>query len=205
MASMQPVNIQFFKSADELRKWLGKNHGKAPELWVGFYKKDSGRGGITYAEAVDEALCFGWIDGIRKGIDGSSYVSRFTPRKSRSIWSNINTKRAGELRTLGRMMPAGLKALSVRDPERSGIYSFENRAKKLEAVYERKFKANKKAWEFFQSQAPWYRRTAGWWVRSAKREETKWRRLERLMGDSEASKRLAHLTRSHLTNIRSGV
>ncbi len=90
---MQPVNIKFFKSADELRKWLGKNHVKTPELWVGFYKKDSGRGGITYVEAVDEALCFGWIDGIRKGIDGSSYVSRFTPRKPRTIWSTINTTR----------------------------------------------------------------------------------------------------------------
>jgi len=192
--SMQPVNIKFFKSADEFRKWLGKNHGRAPALWVGFYKKDSGRGGIAYAEAVDEALCFGWIDGIRKGIDGSSYVSRFTPRKSRSIWSTINTKRAGELRELGRMLPAGLKAFAARDPERSGIYAFENQPRKLEPDCERKFKANKKAWEFFQMQAPWYRRTAGWWVLSAKREETKWRRLERLIGDSERGARLAHLT-----------
>jgi len=192
--SMQPVKIRFFKSADEFRKWLGKNHGKAPELWVGFYKKDSGRGGMTYAEAVDEALCFGWIDGIRKGIDGSSYVSRFTPRKSRSIWRTINTKRAGELRESGRLMPAGLKALEARDPARSGIYAFENAARKLEADCEQKFKANKKAWEFFQMQAPWYRRTAGWWVLSAKREETKWRRLERLIGDSQRGARLAHLT-----------
>jgi uncharacterized protein YdeI (YjbR/CyaY-like superfamily) len=194
VVSMQPVKIKFFKSADEFRKWLGKNHGEVLEVWLGFYKKDSGRGGITYTEALDEALCFGWIDGIRKGIDGSSYVSRFTPRKSRSIWSTVNTKRAGELRGLGRMMPTGLKALAARDPERSGIYAFENRARKLEPDCEQKFKANKKAWEFFQLQAPWYRRTAGWWVFSAKREETKWRRLERLIGDSQRGARLAHLT-----------
>jgi uncharacterized protein YdeI (YjbR/CyaY-like superfamily) len=191
---MQPVKIKFFKSADGFRKWLVKNHGAVTELWVGIFKKDSGRGGITYPEAVDEALCFGWIDGIRKGIDEASYVNRFTPRKSRSIWSTINTKRAGELRALGRMMPAGLKALAARDPERSGIYSFENRPRKLEAAFERKFKADKKAWEFFQSQAPWYRRTAGWWVRSAKREETRLRRLERLVSDSHQGARLAHLT-----------
>lgn len=192
--STQPVKIKFFKSPDEFRKWLGKNHGTVLEVWMGFYKKGSGRGGMTYAEAVDEALCFGWIDGIRKGIDGSSYVSRFTPRKSRSIWSTVNTKRAGELRGLGRMTPAGLKALAARDPARSGIYAFENAARKLEAAYERKFRASKKAWEFFQLQAPWYRRTAGWWILSAKREETKWRRLERLIGDSQRGTRLAHLT-----------
>jgi uncharacterized protein YdeI (YjbR/CyaY-like superfamily) len=162
---MQPLSKPtFFKSPAEFRDWLEKNHSQFTELWVGFYRKDSGRGGLTYQEALDEALCFGWIDGLKKKVNEISFTQRFTPRKKRSIWSAVNTRRVGELGKLGRLMPPGLAAFAARDPERSGIYSFENRTRQLDGAYEKKFKANRKAWEFFQSLPPGYRRTATWWV-----------------------------------------
>jgi uncharacterized protein YdeI (YjbR/CyaY-like superfamily) len=175
------VKITFFKSANECRRWLERNHHKATELWFGFYKKKSGKRGITYQEALDEALCFGWIDGLKKSVDEDSYTLRFTPRKPKGIWSVVNTKRAEELGKLGRMKPAGLKALAARNPERSGIYSFENEARKLSPDLEKRFKANKDAWEFFQTRPPGYQRTASFWVMSAKREETRLSRLARLI------------------------
>ena len=162
------MKVIHFKSAAEFRQWLEANHDRVAELWVGFYKKNSGRTGITYGEAVDEALCFGWIDGLKKRVDELSYTHRFSPRKPRSIWSLINIRRAKELKKLGRMTPAGLKAFEARDPERSGMYSFENRPRKLDAAHERIFRADKKAWAFFQAQPPGYQRTACWWVMSAK-------------------------------------
>jgi uncharacterized protein YdeI (YjbR/CyaY-like superfamily) len=183
--------ITFFKSSSEFREWLEENHEKFAELLVGFYKKSSGKTGITYPEAVNEALCFGWIDGIKKRVDGVSYTHRFTPRKSRSTWSLINIRRAGELRKLGQMTPSGLKAFEARDLRRSGIYAFENRPRKLDAICERRFRANKKAWDCFQSQPPGYQRTASWWVMSAKKDGTRLRRLVRLMNDSEKGQRLA--------------
>lgn len=150
----------FFKSATECRRWIEQNHDKATELWFGFYKKNSGKRGITYREALDEALCFGWIDGLKKSVDEYSYTYRFTPRRPKSIWSLVNTKRAEELRKLGRMNPAGLKAFAARNPEKSGIYSFENSARKLSASCEKEFKAHKEAWKFFQAQPPGYQRMA---------------------------------------------
>ncbi|EEF62261.1 YdeI/OmpD-associated family protein [Pedosphaera parvula] len=189
------MEIICFTSAADFRQWLKTNGGKATEVVVGFYKKDSGKNGITYAEALDEVLCFGWIDGVRKRIDGLSYMIRFTPRKPKSIWSKVNIKRVEALKELGRMQATGLQAFARRDPARSGIYSFENAERKLEAAAEKRFKANRKAWEFFRAQAPWYQRTASWWVMSAKREETKSRRLEQLIQDSEKGQRLAHLAR----------
>jgi uncharacterized protein YdeI (YjbR/CyaY-like superfamily) len=184
----------FFKSAPELRDWLAKNHDKVTEVSVGFYKKSSGRTGITYQEALDEALCFGWIDGVRKGLDETSYKIRFTPRKAKSIWSNINIKRVGELKNLGRLEPAGLQTFEKRDAKRSGIYAFENEVRKLDAASEKALRANKKAWEFFRAQAPWYQRNVSWWITSAKKEETRVRRIELLIKDSEQGRRLRQYT-----------
>lgn len=182
--------VKFFSTQSLFREWLAKNHARSAELWVGFHKKKSGKKSITYPEALDEALCFGWIDGVRKTVNESSYTIRFTPRKSKSIWSRVNTERAEELSKLGRMKPSGLQAFALRDPQRSGIYSFESSARKLAAAYETKFRAKKKAWEYFQSQPPGYRKLATFWVMSAKKEETRLRRLEQLISDSVEAKRL---------------
>lgn len=184
---MTPI---FFRSASEFRRWLGKHHDSEREVWVGFYKKDSGRRGIAYAEAVDQALCYGWIDGIRKRIDEEGYAQRFSPRTSKSIWSSINIKRVGKLRRLGLMQPPGVKIFATRDPARSGLYSFENRPQTLSPALERRFKANKKAWLFFQAQPPGYRRVITFMVMSAKQDETRERRLERVVKASEKGLRL---------------
>jgi uncharacterized protein YdeI (YjbR/CyaY-like superfamily) len=190
------MKARFFKTPAEFRKWLEKNHASAKELWVGYYKKDSGKVGLTWKESVDEALCFGWIDGVRKSLDEISYMNRFTPRRSRSAWSNVNIKRVEELIQANLMQPAGLKAFQQRKPEKSGIYSFEQQDKRLSDEYEQKLKANPKAWEFFQAQAPWYRRSVSWWVISAKKEETRQKRLDQLIADSAEGRRVAQFARS---------
>ena len=186
----------FFAAPADFRKWLERHHDAADELLVGFYKKGSGRPSITWQESVDEALCFGWIDGIRRTIDDESYSIRFTPRRARSVWSSVNIKRAEELTKLGRMHPAGLRAFEARDPARSRIYSFEQRreAQKLAPEYQAKLEANKKAWAFFQSQPPYYQRTTSWWVMSAKKEETRLKRLATLIEDSAKGRRIAGMT-----------
>lgn len=148
---MRPMNPHYFTSAVKFHQWLEKNHARSIELWVGFYKRSSGKAGITYQEALDEALCCGWIDGIRKAVDESRYTIRFTPRKPGSIWSNVNIKRANELIALGWMWPAGLAAFQARKQEKSGVYSYENRPRRLSAEYEKKFHANNKAWVYFQT------------------------------------------------------
>jgi uncharacterized protein YdeI (YjbR/CyaY-like superfamily) len=186
----------FFATAGELRQWLERNHASATELLVGFYKRGSGKPSITWQELVDEELCFGWIDSVRQGIDEVSYSNRLTPRTARSTWSAINIARAKELIRLGRMRPAGLKAFERRTDERSAIYSYEQRKKaRLDPEAERSFRANKKAWAFFQAQAPGYRKTAIWWVISAKREETRQKRLTTLIGDSQNGRTIGPLTR----------
>jgi len=186
----------FFATPAEWRQWLKKNHNKERELWVGFHKKGSGRQSITWPESVDEALCFGWIDGIRKSLGPESYVIRFTPRKRGSIWSNVNTKRVAELIEAKRMHRAGLDAFKARDPKKSGIYLFEQRQNaKLTAEETKKFKANKKAWDHFQSVAPGYRRLATHWVSSAKRDETRARRVATLIADCEAGRKIGILRR----------
>lgn len=190
-----PMDPTYFETAADFRAWLRSNHDSARELLLGFYKKNSGRRGITYAEALDEALCFGWIDGIRKSIDDVSYMIRFTPRKPKSNWSQVNLKRAGELVELGRMQPAGLKAFQGRDLEKSRQYSFEQTNPVLGASDETMFRANAKAWDFFQSQAPSYQRAAIWWVTSAKKDETRLRRLATLIADSADERRLAQFAR----------
>jgi uncharacterized protein YdeI (YjbR/CyaY-like superfamily) len=190
------MDVVFFRSRAEFRQWLGEHHDRAKELWIGFYKKSAGKAGIGYAEAVDEALCFGWIDGVRKRIDGVSYANRFSPRRPGSIWSEINIKRAGELSRLGLMQPSGLEAFEKRDPEKSKQYSYEERSRPLDAAYEERFRANEKAWEFFRVQPPSYRKAATWWVMSAKREETRLKRLATLIDDSENGRRLGSLARA---------
>ena len=189
------MKIKFFKTPGEFRKWLEVNHDKSKELLVGFYKKDSGKQSINWPEAVDEALCFGWIDGIRKSIDETSYTIRFTPRKPRSIWSAVNIKRAAELSKIGRMHDSGLKTFNERDEKKAVQYSYEQKNKKLDPTYEKKIKANKKAWRFFQAQATWYQRTSTWWIISAKREETRLKRLNILIDYSEKNKTIPPLTR----------
>src|SRR6478672_5225040 len=188
------MEVAFFKSPMELHDWLKENHYKAAELWVGFYKKGSGEQGIAYQEALDEALCFGWIDGVRKSLDKTSYTIRFSPRKPGSIWSAVNIKRAGELTELGLMQPPGIKAFGERDEKRSAIYAYEQKAHELDDAYEKRFRENAKAWDNFQSQATSYRRTAIWWVVSAKREETRQKRLASLIEVSERGQRLPQLT-----------
>jgi uncharacterized protein YdeI (YjbR/CyaY-like superfamily) len=186
----------FFPSPTAWRAWLEKNHAESTELWVGFYKRDSGRPSITWPEAVDGALCFGWIDGIRKSINDASYKIRFTPRKPRSIWSAVNVKRATELLSQGLMHSAGLSAFEKRDGKRSEIYSYEQRkAAKLPVAYERKFRTDPTAWEFFQAQPPGYKRICSWWVISAKKEETKLKRLAVLMEHSEHQRKIPALSR----------
>jgi uncharacterized protein YdeI (YjbR/CyaY-like superfamily) len=187
------VKVTYFTSALEFRSWLESNHATAREIWVGFYKKQSGLAGITYAEALDEALCFGWIDGIRKRVDEVSYTNRFTPRRPRSIWSLVNTRRVEELRQLGRMAKAGLKAFALRDAKRTGIYTFERTAT-FDAAAENRFKSDKRAWKFFQAQPAGYRRLATAWAMSAKRPETRARRLEQLMAASTKHLRVGKIT-----------
>ena len=190
------MEVTFFESPSAFRAWLEEHHDTTQELWVGFYKKSSGKPSITWPEAVDEALCFGWIDGLRKGIDDVSYMIRFTPRKPSSNWSTVNVKRVAELSRLGLMRPAGLKAFEARAQEKSGIYAYEQRNNaKLDEAYEQQFRANKQAWDFFQAQAAGYRRAAIWWVISAKREESRLKRLARLIEDSEHGRTIAPLTR----------
>lgn len=186
----------FFSTPSDFRAWLVDHHGTTRELWVGFYKKSSGRPSITWPQAVDEALCFGWIDGVRKSLDDISYTIRFTPRKPHSIWSAVNIGRVAELTSLGLMQPAGIKAFEERVEERSGIYAYEQKnAAELEDAYEQQLPANEKAWIFFQAQAAWYRRSAIWWVVTAKREETRLRRLATLIENSEQGRTIPLLTR----------
>jgi uncharacterized protein YdeI (YjbR/CyaY-like superfamily) len=187
------VQIKIFKTPAEFREWLEENHDCASEIWLGFYNKRTSKRSITYREALDEALCFGWIDGVRKSIDETTFKQRFTPRRPKSYWSAVNIRRADELARLGRMSASGAKALEQRISV-SGKYSFESRPKKLPLAYQRQFKANQTAWEFFRAQAPWYQRTSTFWVVSAKQEKTRQRRLATLMGDSEKGRRLSILT-----------
>ena len=184
------VKPRFFRSPLDLRKWFAKNHSTAKELLVGFYKKDSGKPSITWPESVDEALCVGWIDGIRRSVDEESYTIRFTPRRPGSTWSAINIKRVAALSAEGRMLPAGLAAFDRRAEYKSGIYAYEQRPQTLPEPYASTFRKNKRAWTFFDSQPPGYRKTLTWWVLSAKKEETRWKRLAALVERSEQGRRI---------------
>ena len=183
----------FFASQEEWRAWLEEHHAQADELLVGFHKVATGKGGLAYKQALDEALAFGWIDAVHGGGDGY-WTIRFTRRRPKSIWSQVNIKRIGELTRLGRMHPAGIKAFETRDEKRTNRYSFENRDAKLAPEDEKAFRANKKAWAWFEAAAPSYRRPAIWWVVSAKKDETRARRLATLIEDSAAGRKLRQLT-----------
>ena len=191
---MEPI---FFASLEEFRAWFAANAASATELLVGFYKKGSGLPSITWPEAVDEALCVGWIDGVRRGRDATSYTIRFTPRKPRSIWSAVNIARVAALTAEGRMRPAGVTAFEARVAERSAIYAYEQQDDPaLTPAEEAAFRAESGAWDFFATQRPSYRRPALWWIVSARRPETRARRLATLIADSAAGRTLAHLTRA---------
>jgi uncharacterized protein YdeI (YjbR/CyaY-like superfamily) len=192
---MQSAKPKFFSTPAAWRAWLEKHHNTESEILVGFYKRDSGRPSITWPESVDQALCFGWIDGVRRRIDDESYTIRFTPRKPRGTWSMVNVKRVAELSQQGLMHEAGIKAFGARNQERSGIYSFEQRNIEFPPEYESLFRGNPVAWEFFETQPAWYRRTATWLVISAKKEETRRKRLAKLIDQSEKKLTLAELTR----------
>ncbi|MDP1675519.1 MAG: YdeI/OmpD-associated family protein [Bacteroidota bacterium] len=192
------TNITFFKTPATLRIWFVKNHDTVQELWIGFYKKDSGKTATTYREALDEALCFGWIDGIRKSVNELSYTNRFTPRKEKSTWSAVNIKRVGELKKLKLMKPPGLKAFEKRDVKQTNLYSFEQQKNpKLPATFVKQFKENTKAWKYFSSQPPWYQRISVWLVISAKQEKTKLNRLTELIKHSENETTIPQLTRKN--------
>jgi uncharacterized protein YdeI (YjbR/CyaY-like superfamily) len=180
----------FFEKPLDFRNWLAKNHQKETELLVGFYKINSGKPSLTWSESVDEALCFGWIDGVRKSIDEHRYMIRFTPRKPTSIWSNININKVAELTKKGLMQAAGIAAYKHRKEEKSGIYSFEIEPKELSIEFEKKFKENKVAWNFFIAQAPSYKKVMIHWIMSAKQTTTQNSRLEKTILASEKLKRL---------------
>ena len=190
------MTARFFATPAAFRKWLEAHHESCDELLVGFHKKGSGKPSITWPQAVDEALCFGWIDGVRKSIDEDSYTIRFTPRKERSTWSAVNIASAKELIEKGSMRPAGLRAFERRTENRSQIYAYEQRNEAvLDRAAEREFRANAAAWKFFQAQPPWYRRTAIYWVMTAKKEDTRQRRLATLIDDCAHERTLKQLTR----------
>jgi uncharacterized protein YdeI (YjbR/CyaY-like superfamily) len=185
------IDPVFYASPEEWRAWLEAHHADAREHWVGFHKVGSGTPSITWPEAVDQALCFGWIDGVRRRVDETSYMIRFTPRKTSSSWSMVNVRRVGELREAGLMRPAGIAARTE-----TGTYSYEQRdAAAFDPERERRLRANTAAWEHFSAQPPWYRRTATHWVMSAKREDTRDRRLARLIEDSAAGRPIGPLAR----------
>ena len=174
----------------DLRTWFRANHATAAELWVGFHKKDSGRASITWPESVDEALSVGWIDGIRKRVDAVAYTIRFTPRRKGSIWSAVNIARVKVLTAGKRMRPAGLKAFAARQEHKSGIYSYEQRRDQLEEPYAGLLRKNKAAWAFFEAQPPSYRKALGWWIVSAKQEETRMSHLKTLIDACVKGQRL---------------
>jgi uncharacterized protein YdeI (YjbR/CyaY-like superfamily) len=187
------MSPRFFRSAAEWHAWLARNHDREKELLLGFYKKDAGRPGITYAEALDEALCFGWIDGVRKGRDAASYTIRFSPRGPRSIWSQVNLRHMARLVAAGRVQPPGRAAYERRDEKRVKLYAFERDSAELTAAHRKRFRANKKAWAFWSAQPPGYRKTLSWYVIGARKDETRQRRLEALIAACARGERLGLL------------
>jgi uncharacterized protein YdeI (YjbR/CyaY-like superfamily) len=188
------MNPVFFAAPSDLRAWFEKNHATSKELWVGYYKKGTGKPSVTWPESVNEALCYGWIDGIRKSIDATSYMIRFTPRKSGSIWSAVNVRNAQGLIEKGRMQPAGLKAYEARPAKKSGVYSYEQPTTDLAEPYNRLLKKDNRAWDFFQAQPPYRRKAIVAWIMSAKKEETRLKRLEKLRAHSTQGQTLPELT-----------
>jgi len=189
------MKARFFSSGADFRGWLKEHSARSTELWVGYFKAGSGTASVTWAESVDHALCYGWIDGIRKRIDETRYMIRFTPRKPTSTWSAVNIKRAEILIEEGLMRPAGLTAFRARRTNRSGIYSYEQRPTRLPGPYDSHLRKNARALEYFSAQPASYRRAAIWWVVSAKQEETRRRRLKQLIEDSAREQRIKQFLR----------
>ena len=181
---------KFFPTQADFRRWLEENHDKETEIIVGYYNVKSGKGGMTWSESVDEALCFGWIDGVRRKIDAESYCNRFTPRKAKSNWSAVNIAKVAELTAKGMMKPAGIAAFEKREESKSRVYAYENELKSFSGEFEKRFKANETAWDFFEKQANWYKKLAINWVLTAKQEATRVRRLEKLIAFSEKNERI---------------
>lgn len=181
---------KFFAEQTDFREWLEKNHDKEKEIIVGFYKVGSGKQCMNWSQAVDQALCFGWIDGVRRSIDEESYCNRFTPRRPKSNWSTVNIKKVEELTKIGLMRPAGIAAFAKREASKSRIYAYENEPVTLSGDFEKLFKTNEKAWTFFQNQAPYYRKLATNWVMSAKQEATRQKRIEKLISESENERKV---------------
>ena len=190
VAPARSDEVKFFRTPADLRRWFEKNHDRFLQLWVGFYKKDSGRPSVTWQESVDEALCVGWIDGIRKRIDKESYKIRFTPRRHTSIWSAVNIARVAALKKEGRMQRAGLEAFSRKRENKSGIYAYEQRGDTLPEPYNAALASHSRAAAFFAAQPPSYRKLITWWIVSAKKEETRQMRLDKLIAASNEERRL---------------
>jgi uncharacterized protein YdeI (YjbR/CyaY-like superfamily) len=188
-------SAKYFKTPAEFRLWLAKHHRTKTELFVGFHKRDTGKPSITWPESVDQALCFGWIDGVRQSLGETSYTIRFTPRRGDSTWSAVNIRRVRALQAEGLMKPVGLQAFERRTENKSGVYSYEQRPDRLPATYELPLRKNRAAWSFFQAQPPWYQRVATWWVISAKKEETRAKRLDVLIKDCAEGRRLDSVAR----------
>ncbi len=187
------MDVKFFRSREEFRAWLAKNHDKKTELVLGFYKKGAPKKGIAYTDAVDEAICYGWIDGVRRSVDEISYNTRFTPRRPKSIWSAVNIAKVEELVAQGRMAEPGMRVFEARDPAKTNLYAFEQKTVVFDAARAKRFTANESAWAFFEAQPPGYRRLATWWVMSAKRDETRDRRLGQLIQTSADGLRITQI------------
>ena len=200
MTPRPPIEPVFFATPAAFRQWLRKHHKTASEVWVGYYKKAAGRSSMTYPESLDEALCFGWIDGIRKSIDGERYMNRFTPRRPGSNWSLVNVRKVRELIAAGRMQPAGLAAYEARDDRKTGVDSVENRPATFTPELEATFRKKAPAWRFWEAQPPGYRRMMIWFVMSAKRDETRARRLDRLIADCAAQRRIEPMGKAKQTD-----
>lgn len=195
-APASSTETKYFATPAAFRRWLARNHAGKKEQWVGFHKRATGKPSLTWPESVEVALTYGWIDGVRQSVDAERYRIRFTPRKPGSIWSAINVRTAKRLIAGGEMAPAGLAAFEARRDDRTAVYSFEQRKEaKLPPPMLRALRADPKAWAFFESQPPWYRRTASFWVVSAKKEETRERRFAQLLADSAEGRTIAPLTR----------
>lgn len=190
----KPENVIFFETPADLRAWFEANHETATELWLGYHRKRSGRPSVTWQEVVDQELCFGWIDSVRYSLGDDRSAQRITPRRKRSVWSAINIKRFHELDRMGLVHPSGRAAFAKRDEARSAIYAYENRSRGFDEAVEAAFRKTKGAWKFFEGQAPSYRRTAAYWVMSAKQEATRDRRLAKLIEHSKNGERLPALT-----------
>lgn len=181
---------KFFPTQNDFRRWLEENHERETEIFVGYYNLKSGKGGMTWSESVDQALCFGWIDGVRRKLDDESYCNRFTPRRASSNWSAVNIAKVAELEKKGLMKPAGIAAFEKRKDEKSAVYAYENDLRKFSETFEKRFKANETAWGFFKKQANWYRKQMINWVMTAKQEKTRESRLEKLIAASGKGERL---------------